>query len=632
MLNLIVDALKLETYKRIIKFVFPFWKHLLIAIICTFFYSILNGATVYLSIPLLDTLFKQNEPNSTEIIEESKPIDKESIIPDWITGTIENISNSFHEFIFSGEISDILLKICILILIAFWGKGIFSYFQAYFLAYVEQGVIKDIRDLTYAHLHKLPMSYFKNERIGDLISRITNDVYIVQASVSQVFLTVFREPITILVFMGIAISISWKLFLISLLVLPISVFFIGKIGLTLRKQTTKLQRQMGNLTNILQESLFGIKIVKAFGMEEYEKKKFTNETKSFFKTFLRKARVQNIASPATEIIAVLVGVIIIYFGGIFVLVDKTMKASEFLAFLFAIFQMIPPMKTLATVNNKIQESIAAGDRVFELLDTEPKIKNIINPILINSFEKAIEFNNVSFKYEDSNETVLDNVSVKVNKGEIIALVGSSGAGKTTFVELIPRFHDPTSGIISIDGIDIKNYTIEDLRKLMGIVTQETVLFNETIANNIAYGLEDHPIEKIIEVAKIANAHNFISELPKGYQTSIGEQGTKLSGGQRQRLSIARALLKNPPIMIFDEATSALDNESEALVQEAIEKLMNQRTTFVIAHRLSTIRNADRILVLDRGKIVQQGKHDELLSDSKGIYSKLYELQFKHFSN
>jgi subfamily B ATP-binding cassette protein MsbA len=622
----------LNTYKRIIKFVFPFWKHLSVAIVCTFFYSILNGASVYLSIPLLDTLFKQYENETTEVVEEVETTSNDSIIPNWINETVDNISDSFHEFIFSGETSDILLKICILILIAFWGKGIFSYFQSYFLAYVEQGVIKNIRDLTYAHLHKLPMSYFKNERIGDLISRITNDVYIVQASVSQVFLTVFREPITILVFMGIAISISWKLFLISLLVLPVSVFLIGKIGLTLRKQTTKLQRQMGNLTNILQESLFGIKIVKAFGMEDYEKKKFNSETRSFFRTFLKKARVQNIASPATEIIAVLVGVVIIYYGGIFVLVDKTMKASEFLAFLFAIFQMIPPMKTLATINNKIQESIAAGDRVFELLDTQPKIKNIENPVALSSFDKEIAFEAVSFKYEDSGEAVLDKVSVRVNKGEIIALVGSSGAGKTTFVDLIPRFYDPTSGIISIDGVDIKKYTIEDLRKLMGIVTQETVLFNETIANNIAYGLEDHPLDKIIEVAKIANAHNFISELPKGYYTSIGEQGTKLSGGQRQRISIARALLKNPPIMIFDEATSALDNESEVLVQEAIEKLMKERTTFVIAHRLSTIRNADRILVLDRGKIVQQGKHDELLRDNKGIYSKLYELQFKHLSN
>lgn len=580
----------------------------------------------------MDTLFLQGNTDSSDVDADEETIKDSNILPDWVNETKDNISVTFNDFIFSGETSDIILKICFLILFAFWGKGIFSYFQAYFLAYVEQGVIKNIRDVAYAHLHKLPMSYFKNERIGDLISRITNDVYVVQASVSAVFLSIFREPVTILVFMTIAISISWKLFLLSLIILPVSVFIISWIGLTLRKQTRILQQQMGNLTNILQESLFGIKIVKAFGMEDYEKRKFNNETQSFFKTFLKKARIQNISSPATEIIAVMVGVIIIYYGGIFVLVDKSMKASEFLAFLFAIFQMIPPMKAMATVNNRIQESIAAGDRVFELLDTEPKIKNIKNPSSIKTFEKEIKFNDVSFHYDDSDESVLEKVSVTVKKGEIVALVGSSGAGKTTFVDLIPRFYDPTGGSITIDGTDIRNYDLVDLRGLMGIVTQETVLFNETIAKNIAYGLDDCPMEKITEVAKIANAHNFITEMPNGYDTSVGEQGTKLSGGQRQRLSIARALLKNPPIMIFDEATSALDNESEMLVQEAIEMLMKERTTFVIAHRLSTIRNADRILVLDRGKIVQQGKHDELLNDEDGIYSKLYELQFRNLTS
>jgi len=605
---------------------------LVVAVICTLFYSILHGASVYLTIPLLDTLFLKSETQSNEIVNNEETIERSNILPDWINETTDSISASFHEFIFTGEIADILLKICLLILIAFLGKGIFAYFQSYFLAYVEQGVIKNIRDVAYVHLHKLPMSYFKNERIGDLISRITNDVYVVQSSVSAVFLNLFREPITILVFMGIAISINWKLFLLSLIILPISVFLISWIGLNLRKHTTILQRQMGNLTNILQESLNGIKIVKAFGMENYENNKFKNETRSFFKTFLKKTRIQKIASPATELIAVMVGVVIIYYGGIFVLVDNTMKASEFLAFLFAVFQMIPPMKNMATVNNRIQESIAAGERVFELLDTEPKIKNNQNPESIKSFNNEIKFQNITFKYDDSDETVLEDVSVTVKKGEIIALVGSSGAGKTTFVDLIPRFYDPASGSISIDGVDIRKYDIVDLRGLMGIVTQETVLFNETIAKNIAYGLDNCPMENIIEVAKIANAHNFIAELPNGYDTSIGEQGTKLSGGQRQRLSIARALLKNPPIMIFDEATSALDNESEMLVQEAIERLMKERTTFVIAHRLSTIRNANRILVLDRGKIVQQGKHDQLLQDQNGIYSKLYELQFRNLTS
>ncbi len=299
-----------------------------------------------------------------------------------------------------------------------------------------------------------------------------------------------------------------------------------------------------------------------------------------------------------------------------------------LLFIFAIFQMMPPMKQISKINNKLQESIAGGSRIFEILDREPEIQNAEHPIDLMGFKDSIAFNGVSFKYEDSEELVLNKVDFTAKKGEIIALVGSSGAGKTTLVDLIPRFYDPTAGTISIDGIDIKNARVEDVRKLMGIVTQETVLFNESVKNNIAYGLEEYPLDKIIEVAKIANAHDFIMELPKKYDTIIGERGVKLSGGQRQRISIARALLKNPPIMIFDEATSALDNESEVLVQEAIERLMAERTTFVIAHRLSTIMNANTILVLDRGEIVQHGRHEELLRDEKGIYKKLYELQFR----
>jgi len=299
-----------------------------------------------------------------------------------------------------------------------------------------------------------------------------------------------------------------------------------------------------------------------------------------------------------------------------------------MVFLFAIFQMMPPMKQLSTLNNKIQESIGAGIRVFEILDVEPNITDVENPKKLDLFNDEIRFENVTFNYSDSAEKILDRVNITAKKGEIIAFVGSSGAGKTTLVDLVPRFYDPTEGNILMDGMDIREIKIEDLRRQMGIVTQETVLFNETVFKNIAYGLSDIPMERVIEVAKVANAHNFILELPNGYETVIGEQGTKISGGQRQRLSIARALLKNPPIMIFDEATSALDNESEVLVQEAIEHLMKERTTLVIAHRLSTIRNADKIYVLEKGQIVQEGKHDELLLDENGIYKKLYELQFR----
>ncbi len=620
----------MNTYKRILSFVIPYWKHLLVAIICTFFFSILHGASVYLSIPLLDTLFQQTsgEVTANKISEQPNVGETSSLIPDWVTQFGQDVSDTFHNYIFSGDISEILLKISLLILLSFLGKSIFGYLQAYFLVYVQQGVIKDIRNRAYFHLHKLPMSYFKNERTGDLMSRIIHDSYIIQNGISDVFISLVREPLTIFVFTIIAVSISWKLFMFSLIILPLSILIIGWIGIIVRKQTTLMQQQMSRISTLLHETISGVKIVKAFGMEKFENNKFKNETLRYFRIILKIMRIRNIASPATELIAVAIGVVIIYYGGFLVLVEKTLKASEFLGFLFAVFQMIPPMKKMATINNKIQESMAAGDRIFEILDTEPSIKNVANPTIIKDFNNKIEFKNVSFKYDNSDELILDNISVEANRGEIIALVGGSGAGKTTFVDLIPRFYDPISGAIYIDGIDIKNIELNSLRRLMGIVTQETVLFNESVKNNIAYGLGEYPEEKIIEVTKIANAHEFIENLPDGYNTIIGEQGTKLSGGQRQRISIARALLKNPPIMIFDEATSALDNESEMLVQEAIERLMKERTTFVIAHRLSTIRNADKIIVMEKGKIVQQGKHEQLLLDENGIYKKLYELQFR----
>ncbi|MCB9206850.1 MAG: ABC transporter ATP-binding protein, partial [Ignavibacteriales bacterium] len=452
----------MNTYRRILTFVFPHWKHLIVAIVCSLLYSGLHGASVYLSIPLLDTLFQQEDSPAKAITQNHVTKNSESLIPDWISEMVADVSDSFNRYIFEGDTSDILLKICILIIIAFLGKSLFGYLEAYYLAYVQQGIIKSFRDKTYIHLHKLPMSYFKNERTGDLISRITNDVALIQNSFSAVFNSVFREPITIIVFMVIAVSISWKLFLVSLIILPVSVAIIGTIGVKLRKQTLRLQRQIGNITAVLQETITGVKIVKAFGMENYENQKFMSITKKYFKLALRKTRIQNISSPFTEFVAVLVGVVIIYYGGLLVLVEKSIKASEFLGFLFAIFQMIPPMKVMATVNNKIQESIAAGDRVFELLDTEPTIKNIKNPQSIKEFTSEIKFENVSFKYDGTDEIVLDNISVTVKKGEIIALVGSSGAGKTTFVDLIPRFYDPTSGKITIDGIDIKNYDIADL--------------------------------------------------------------------------------------------------------------------------------------------------------------------------
>ena len=593
----------------------------------TILFAILNGVSVYLTIPLLDTLFQESATKQTKV--ETSSIEKTSnILPDWINSAKEDLVRSFNDFVFSGDKPEVLIKICLLILFAFLFKNIFGYLQGYFMAFVEYASMKDLRDDAYKHLHKLPIGYFKSERVGNIISRFTNDVNIIQLSISTTFSNLIKEPLTIIVFLGIAISISWQLSLFAFIIVPVASLIIAWIGNKLKKQTRILQTKLADITSVLQETISGVKIVKAFGMEHFENQRFMNETKSYFKLVLKTVRIRNLSSPITEILSVIIGAVIIYYGGILVLVDRTLNASEFLGFLFAIFQMMPPIKELGSVNNRIQEASAAADRIFEITDIEPHIKNVPNAIQLKDFKNEIVFKNVSFKYEDSDVKVLDNLNFSVKRGEIIALVGPSGGGKSTLADLIPRFYDPTEGQIILDGNNIKDVSIESLRSKMGIVTQETFLFNTNIAENIAYGLTNYPMDKIIEAAKTANAHNFINEMPQGYDTIIGERGVKLSGGQRQRLTIARALLKNPEIMIFDEATSALDNESEILVQEAIERLMLNRTTFVIAHRLSTIRNATNILVLDRGRIIQQGTHDKLIAEEKGLYKKLYEMQFR----
>ena len=617
----------MKTYIRILEYVKPYWKHLTLSVIFTILFAIFSAVSVYLTIPLLDTLFQ--ESTKIEMLHQTSAVDKTiAIFPDWVIHIKDGLVNAFNNFVFSGDKIHVLFNICVLVFISFLLKNIFGYLQAYFLALTEYASMKDLRDVVYQHLHQLPMSYFKQERVGNLISRLTNDVTAVQSSISATFLNLIREPLTIIMFLGIALSISWRLLLLSFFVLPITMVIITWIGFILRRYSTAIQAKMADITSILQETISGVKIVKAFGMEKYENKKFMDETNSFLKLILKVVRIRNTSSPITEILSVVVGVIIIYYGGILVLRDKTLTASEFIGFLFAIFQLMPPIKELSSVNNRIQESSAAADRIFEILDTQPAIRNIEHPVIFDSFKDSIEFRNVSFHYEDSDELILDNLSFKVKKGEILAFVGPSGGGKSTLVDLIPRFYDPTSGAIFLDNVNIKDIKIEDLRRQMGIVTQETFLFNESIKRNIAYGLSEFPFEKIVEASKTANAHNFIMDMPRGYDTIIGERGVKISGGQRQRLSIARALLKNPEIMIFDEATSALDNESELLVQEAIERLMINRTTFVIAHRLSTIRNANKIIVLDRGKVVQYGTHDELIQNEKGLYRKFYEMQFR----
>jgi subfamily B ATP-binding cassette protein MsbA len=617
----------MQTYLRILKYVKPYWKNLVLVFILSLFYAVLNGLSIYLIIPLLDTLFQgtgaTQQVSATQNLQSSS-----SFLPDFINDFKETLSQWFSNFVYSGDKIEILLKICLVILIVFFLKNLFGYLQSYLMTYVEYSSMNDLRDVAYKHLHKLPISYFKKERVGNLISRFTNDISKIQDSISATFSSLIKEPLTIIVFLIIALSISWQLTLLAAVILPVSMLAIMWIGLKVRKQSTLVQRKIADITSVLQETISGVKVVKAFGMEPYENKKFVKETKSYLKTVLKIVRIREIASPVTEMISIIVGAVIIYYGGTLVLKSATISASLFMGFLLAIFQMMKPIKDLSTVNNRIQEAGAAAERIFEILDTVPDIQDSKNARTLAEFKKIIRFKDVSFRYEDSEEWVLDNINFEVFKGDILALVGPSGGGKSTLVDLIPRFYDPAQGSILIDNQDIRNYTLNSLRNKMGIVTQETFLYNSSIKDNIAYGLENYPDEKIIEAAKAANAHEFIIETPEGYNTIIGERGVKLSGGQRQRLTIARAILKNPDIMIFDEATSALDSESEILVQEAIERMMKNRTTFVIAHRLSTIRNATRIIVIDSGKIIQSGTHQELMQKENGLYKKLYEMQFR----
>jgi subfamily B ATP-binding cassette protein MsbA len=617
-------------FLRLLKYVKRYWRNLTISIICTVFFSLFSGVSIYLSIPLLQVLFNQGTPTASH--PQVGPLPSES--HSWISGMVNQVSTSFQNFVFGGSQSEALFRICAIVLIAFLLKNFFDYLRAYTLAFVEQGVIRDLRDDLYRHIHRLSLGYFTNERTGNLISRVTNDVTVLQGSVAASFLNLIREPLLIIVFVGIAAYISWQLTLLAVIVFPFSLFVISRIGVKLHKESGVVQEKIADITSVLQETISGVKVVKAFGMEEFESKKFGRETQDYFRQVLKLTRIRNLASPTTEFLSIAAGVVIIWFGGRQVLGGGGLSPAEFIGFLLVIFQAMPPIKELTSVVTRFQESSAAGERVFEILDTEPKVKNAPNAVVIREFKNNIEFRRVSFKYEalaplkESNGgPVLKNLSLCVHKGEVLAIVGPSGGGKTTLVDLIPRFYDPTDGEILFDGIDLRAIEIKSLRDQIGIVTQETILFNDTIRSNIAYGLGDFPTENIVEAAMVANAHEFIEEMPLGYDTVVGERGMKLSGGQRQRISIARALLKNPPIMIFDEATSSLDSESEILVQDAIERLMKNRTTFVIAHRLSTIRNAHRIIVIDDGQIIQEGTHSDLIGDQRGLYRKLYDMQF-----
>ena len=605
----------MKVFWRFFKYLKPYVKPLAAANFFMLLFVIFSLASIGLVMPFIDLLFNQSpEKLGTELSFSILNLKK------WL-------SYQLNEFVQFYSKLQLVTYLCVLIIIVFLFKNLFSYLQTWFMSFVEQGIIRDIRLQLYTHFHKLSLSYFTEEKKGILISRIINDVQIIKDSMIAVINSIFRDPPLIIIFSAVLFIFNWKLTLLVFALLPVTGFILAKIGDSLKKRSIRSQERIADITSILDETFGAMRIVKAFGMENYEIERFREEEKKYFRLLTSLIRRRALASPITESLGVITISIILYFIGTQIVLGKSdMTPGAFFVFLGIFFQMMPSIKLFGQVFNSIQEGIAASERVFSILDTTPKIIDAPNAIEFKSFNKGIQFQNVSFKYEKS-DLILNNINLEINKGEVLAIVGPSGAGKSSLVDLIPRFYDVTDGSILIDGIDIRNITMKSLRSFIGVVTQETILFNDTVKNNIAYGLQDVSPDKIIEAAKAANAHNFIQVLKDGYETVIGDRGTKLSGGERQRLSIARALLKNPPILILDEATSSLDTESEVLVQQAIERLMTGRTSIVIAHRLSTVQRANKIIVLSDGEIVEEGTHEVLLS-KLGLYHKLYNMQFK----
>ena len=519
----------------------------------------------------------------------------------------------------------VLLNILPLALLAiFLIKGVFYFLYSYLLEWVGQCVIRDLRNRIYVHLNRLSLSFFHHTPTGELISRIINDVNLLQGAVSHALIRILRDFVSVIGLLVVVFIMDWRLAFVSLIFLPMAAVPIVVFGKKFRKISTRFQESVGEATNILHETIGGARIVKAFSMEKEEEKRFAAQVQHLFKTLMTETRYRCLSHPMIELMGGVGIALIIWFGGGQVL-KGTSTIGSFMSFLTALVMLYEPVKGVSKINSTIQSGLASANRIFNLLDVEPEIKEVKNAMVLPPFQHSIEFQNIGFSYE-KDEPVLHDLSLTVQRGEVLAVVGPSGGGKTTLASLLPRFHDVDSGQISIDGHDIRGVTLLSLRSQMALVTQQTILFNDTVRSNIAYGSKNCTEEDVRRAATAAFAIDFIEALPKGFDTIIGESGARLSGGQRQRLSIARAILKDAPILILDEATSALDTESEQKVQKALENLMKNRTTIVIAHRLSTIKNADRIIVMKEGQLVEEGSHEQLLQ-AHGVYEGLYNLQY-----
>lgn len=608
----------MNTYLRILSYARPYRRYFPIYVIYTLLAIIFGLLNFTLLKPLFDVIFEQVGPGDM-----GKYLTK----PDF-SFSVAYFLDLFNHFFL--QISETygkfgtLLYVCIIIVISVFLANLFTYLSGVVLAKVRAEVIKKMRMNIFEQVTKMHIGYFSNERKGDLMSKMTNDIQEVENSIVQSLRVVFKEPVTIILYFSVLFFMSVKLTLFTIILIPVSGAIIGGITRRLKKNAIESQESLGRIVNILDETIGGMRVIKAFGAQKYIRDKFDSETDFYSDVNISMARKNELASPISQFLGVSVVAGILVYGGSLVLSNNSdLGASDFITYIIIFTQVLNPAKEISRAASSIQRGLASAERIFEVVDTPSNIQNIDKPIEINGFQEVIVFDQVSFSYEK--DQILKDISFKLEKGKTIALVGPSGGGKSTLADLVPRFYDPSGGSITLDGRELRTIEIESLRKQMGIVTQESILFNDTVFNNIAFGLDGISEEKVIEAATIANAHEFIVQLENGYHTSIGERGSKLSGGQRQRLSIARAVLKNPPILILDEATSALDSQSEKLVQEALTNLMSNRTTLVIAHRLSTIQHADEILVIKNGQIVQQGSHQQLIEED-GLYKKLSTMQ------
>jgi len=603
-------------FKKILRFAAPYRKYGFLNIFFNVLYSIFNVLSIIIFIPTLGILF-----GTQKKVEEVPVYEGLGNLKSYLEGSLNYFLTVKVEN--EGPLAA-LVFICIASMVIFFLKNLFRYAAMYVLAYLRTGMVKDIQDKLYLKTLDLPLGYFSEARKGDLLARMTSDVKEVESSIINSLEALSREPITIIIVLISMLAISAQLTLFVFIFLPIAGFLISIVGKKLKSQSLEAQKETGVFLSFIEETLGSLKIIKGFNAEERLSSKFAKSTSRFKKIMIAVLQRKGLASPFSEFLGVTVVISVLWYGGSLVLGHQsTLTPQEFMGYIGLFYTIINPVKSITTVNYNIKKGNASAERIFDVLDTENSISDSQNAVAKTDFTSNISIKNVSFKYEE--DYVLEKFNLEVKKGHTVAFVGQSGGGKSTMANLVTRFYDVNKGEILIDGTNIKNITKKSLRGLMGLVTQDSILFNDTVKNNIGLGKVGATDDEIIEAAKIANAHDFITEFKEGYDTNIGDGGTKLSGGQKQRLSIARAVLKNPPIMILDEATSALDTESERLVQDALEKMMQNRTSIVIAHRLSTIQNADSIVVLNKGKIVEQGTHKELMKSDKG-YKKLVKMQ------